>query len=419
MTVPAPPRDPWPDSTVAFLREGYDFAGNHARRLGTDVFGTRLALQRTICMTGPEAAELFYDETRFKREMAAPGWLRQTLFGPGGVQELDGEAHRHRKRMFMELLTGGTPGDMAARCAEAWRARATGWQPERPVVLLEEAREVLFGAVCEWAGVQPGEAGLSAHDMAELIEAPGAVGLRHWKGRLARRRSDRRVAALIERVRSGTSEARPGTALQVVAHHRDLEGHLLEPEVAAVELINLLRPTVAVSRYVVFVALALHSYPAARAGVADGSIEASWFVQEVRRYFPFFPVVAARVRETFEWQGFTFPAGTRVLLDLYGINHDPRIWGDPQQFRPGRFAEREPGPFELVPQGGGEAWSGHRCPGEGPVVALMQAALNFLVNEVEYDVPPQDLRVKHSRMPAGPESGFRIANVRPRAAVAR
>jgi fatty-acid peroxygenase len=35
-----------------------------------------------------------------------------------------------------------------------------------------------------------------------------------------------------------------------------------------------------------------------------------------------------------------------------------------------------------------------------------------LVNELEYDVPPQDLQVKLSRMPTLPESGFVISNVR-------
>src|SRR3546814_10067301 len=56
-------------------------------------------------MTGPEAAELFYRQDLFARRGAAPGRIQKTLLGQGGVQGLDGEAHRHRKQMFMSLMT--------------------------------------------------------------------------------------------------------------------------------------------------------------------------------------------------------------------------------------------------------------------------------------------------------------------------
>ncbi len=52
--------------------------------------------------------------------------------------------------------------------------------------------------------------------------------------------------------------------------HRDPYGNLLDPGVAAVELINILRPTVAVARYVAFAAVALHEFPSGgrRSGTA-------------------------------------------------------------------------------------------------------------------------------------------------------
>ena len=45
-------------------------------------------------------------------------------------------------------------------------------------------------------------------------------------------------------------------------------------------------------------------------------------------------------------------------------------------------------------------------------VEVMKASLAFLTNEIEYDVPPQDLSFSLSRMPALPESGFVISDVR-------
>lgn len=57
----------------------------------------------------------------------------------------------------------------------------------------------------------------------------------------------------------------PGNMFYILfAMHTDLEGNLLDEQIAAVEVINVLRPTVAVSRFIVFCALALHQYPGYR-----------------------------------------------------------------------------------------------------------------------------------------------------------
>jgi fatty-acid peroxygenase len=103
--MPDMPQDSSPDATLALLRDGYDFIRNRCRELDTDVFRTRIGLEQTICMRDAEAARLFSDTERFQREGAAPSLARKTLFGEGGVQGLDGEPHRHRKAMFMSLMT--------------------------------------------------------------------------------------------------------------------------------------------------------------------------------------------------------------------------------------------------------------------------------------------------------------------------
>jgi fatty-acid peroxygenase len=74
------------------MSDPYGFIVKSCRQLGSDVVQTRLLLQRTICMTGPEAAELFSDSNRFMRAGAAPLRLQFTLFGRGGVQSLDDES---------------------------------------------------------------------------------------------------------------------------------------------------------------------------------------------------------------------------------------------------------------------------------------------------------------------------------------
>lgn len=51
--------------------------------------------------------------------------------------------------------------------------------------------------------------------------------------------------------------------------------------------------------------------------------------------------VIHRAMETAQIHGFTIPKGTIIIPNLYGIHHDPEIWGDPHTFRPERFITEE------------------------------------------------------------------------------
>jgi fatty-acid peroxygenase len=227
-------------------------------------------------------------------------------------------------------------------------------------------------------------------------------------------RAEAWLGMLVTRVRSGKHAAPEGSALRTVAEYRGPDGKRLSPRVAAVELLNVLRPTVAVARFVVFEALALHEHPESRARLLEEDDDEVYehFVQEVRRYYPFFPFAAARVRRDFTWKGYHFPRGRRVLLDLYGTNHDARLWERPHEFRPERFQTWDGSPFSFIPQGGGDHSTGHRCPGEWITIELMKVSARMLTRGMRYDVPVQDLRVSLSRIPAEPASRFVIANVR-------
>lgn len=70
------------------MGDPYGFIGKTARRLEADAFRTRLLLRSTICMTGREAAQVFYDPERFAREGAAPRRVKKTLFGEGAATDL-------------------------------------------------------------------------------------------------------------------------------------------------------------------------------------------------------------------------------------------------------------------------------------------------------------------------------------------
>jgi fatty-acid peroxygenase len=410
--VPQPlPGDSGFDRSLDFLSQPYEFISQRCDALGSDVFGTRLLLRKTICMRGAAAAALLSDGDKFMRHGAAPQRLQKTLLGKTGVQTLDGPAHEHRKQLFMSLMSSSAIAQLLELTAQEWRRAIQSWRSRSEIVLYDELHVLLTRAVCAWAGVpiRTGELERRVEQLTAMFDAAGAVGVRHWRSRRARAGAERWISRLIAEVRRDRLVAPSASALYRIAHHRDLDGELLPLRTAAVELLNVLRPTVAVSVFIVFVAHALHRYAHCRDLAAAGDEQyLTWFIQEVRRFYPFFPAVPARVRRDFEWRGWRFPANTRVLLDLYGTNHDPRSWERPERFEPARFAQWQSGMFDFIPQGPATHVHHHRCPGEWITIELMKQATHFLLHEMRYEVPPQNLEIDVTRLPALPRSGMKL-----------
>jgi fatty-acid peroxygenase len=360
---------------------------------------------------GPDAARFLYDEDHVVRGGALPEPVQATLFGKGAVHTLDGEAHRVRKAMFVALLMREDGiGSLVEQAAAAWDDAAHTWAG-RQIVLLDESSRVIAGSVCRWAGVPvtDHEVPALARDLVSLVDGFATAGPRHFRARRARHRREAWLASLVEQVRAGTATVPEGSALQVVATHRDAGGELLEPLVAAVELINVIRPTTAVCWFMAFSAHALIREPRHRERLAGGDPAfAEAFAHEVRRFYPFAPFIGGRAPREVEWDGERIPENAMVLLDIYGQNHDPDLWGDPYAFRPERFLDREIGAYDLIPQGGGDPRTGHRCPGERITVALL-SALAVRLARLEFDVPEQDLSISLRRIPAKPASGVVLA----------
>ncbi|NED99780.1 cytochrome P450 [Phytoactinopolyspora halotolerans] len=409
------PRDRAPDSTLMLVNDGYRFFLNRLNHHHQDVFETRLFGERAICMHGPEAARVFYDPERFGRSHAVPSRVQKTLQGQGGVQGLDGDAHRHRKAAFMRLMTEDRVADLVDLFERGWRDVLPRWELSDRVVLFEEAQELLCRAACTWAGIplHDDEVPHRAQDMAAMVDAFGAVGPRHWRGRLARLRSETWMKRIVAAARSGHVETFEPSALHTFAYHRDLDGELLDTRVAAVEVLNVLRPIVAISWYVAFIAVALRDHPEWRDRIRSdaGGHESELFVQEVRRVYPLTPFVGARVRRSFEWHGHRFDEGTLVLLDVYGAHRDGRVWERPGEFDPERFRGWSSDGFDLIPQGGGDHYRDHRCAGEWITIALMKSAARLLCTTIKYQVPKQDLHIDLRRMPTAPRSGVVIDRV--------
>jgi fatty-acid peroxygenase len=409
------PYDKGLDSGLALMRDGYLFIKNRIDRYQSDLFQTRLLLQKVICISGKEATEVFYNTDRFQRYNATPKRVQKTLFGENAIQSMDGSAHIHRKLLFLSLTASQHQNRLSELAMEQWQTSTGKWEGMNEIVLFDEAEDILCRTACRWAGVplQESEVKERANDFSAMVDAFGAVGARYRKGKNARTRAEKWIRGIIEDVRSGKLNPEEGSALHTMALYKEPNGSLLDSQMAAVELINVLRPIVAIATFIVFAALALYEHPECKEILqSDSGNYLEMFVQEVRRCYPFTPFIGARVKKDFVWKQCQFKNGMLVLLDIYGMNHDSRIWENPNEFRPGRFKDWKGGQFEFIPQGGGDSAKGHRCPGEGFTVELMKISMDFLVNKIEYEIPEQDLSYSLGKMPTLPKSGFIMSTIR-------
>lgn len=410
------PHEKMIDETLALSQEGYLYIKNRMDKHKSDLFQTHLFGKEVICITGKEAAEIFYDTDLFERKDAMPKRVQKTLTGENTIQGMDGKAHNHRKSLFMSLTTKQHPQELASLVLKEWDALVPKWEKAEKIILFDEAKCVLCKTTCSWAGVPLPETDVKerADDFAEMIDTFGAAGPKYWKGKAARKKTEQWIENIIDNVRAGRLRVSESSPLNAIAYHKDVDGNLLDSGIAAKELINLIRPIIAISTYIAFMALALYEHPEYKNMLLYNADASQMFVQEVRRYYPFTPFVGAKVKKEFIWNDCTFKQGTLVVLDIYGINHDSRIWDKPYEFQPERFKNWENDLFEFVPQGGGNAANGHRCPGELITIEIMKATLDFLVHKIQYEVPNQDLSYNMNKIPTYPKSGFIITHVVPK-----
>jgi fatty-acid peroxygenase len=328
------------------------------------------------------------------------------LFGPGTVHSLDDAEHHHSKAMFLDVLNPDAVAALGRRAEQEWESAIRRWAGRDRVVLFDEVH-VLAASVLPWAGVPvtPDELPRRARQLEAVLDGFAAPGPAYARAVLARRQIGRWWGRLVRNVRSGRIHPAAGTALNAAAALRHVDGRLLPEPVAGVALLNVVRPTIAVAWFIAFAGMALHEHPDWRRRISDGDEAAlTAFVQEVRRLYPFVPVLAARAREEQDVLGVPVPRGGLVVLDVHGTDHDPAHWPDPDRFDPNRFLHGSVDPDTLVPQGGGDVTTGHRCPGESVTLTMLAVAVRTLAR-LPHSLPPQNLTYDLSRIPTRPRSG--------------
>jgi cytochrome P450 len=102
-------------------------------------------------------------------------------------------------------------------------------------------------------------------------------------------------------------------------------------------------------------------------------------IQETLRLRPVIVIVARRLTEPVEIGGYRLPAGVTVTPSIHLVHRDPRVYPEPDRFRPERFLEQPPGTYTWIPFGGGV----RRCLGAAFAQFEMTVVLEELVRRHE------------------------------------
>lgn len=121
-------------------------------------------------------------------------------------------------------------------------------------------------------------------------------------------------------------------------------------------------------------------------------------VKETMRLQPAIPVNPREAGEDCVVAGYHIPAGTRLFVNTWKIQRDPRVWDHPLEFRPERFltthkeVDFQGLHFELLPFGGGR----RVCPAISFAQRAIELALATFLQGFDVDTPsgePVDMDV--------------------------
>nr|QUN00529.1 cytochrome P450 82C60 [Tripterygium wilfordii] len=113
-------------------------------------------------------------------------------------------------------------------------------------------------------------------------------------------------------------------------------------------------------------------------------------IKETLRLYPAGPLsLPHESMEDCTVMGYHVPKGTKLLVNIWKIQHDPSIWEDPYEFRPERFLtthkhiDIKGQNFELLPFGSGR----RMCPGVLFAFQILQLTLANLLHGFDFATP--------------------------------
>lgn len=404
--LPPGPGAPGVVQTLLWMYRPIQFAERCYRRYG-EIFTLRLGPDRNaVVVAEPAAARaVVTGDPEVFRAGDANGILRPVV-GSNSILVLDGADHRRHRRILLPAFDARHARSFTDRVGAIARERVSRWRPGQTLRLEEEMEQISLEAILgvvfgDEDGERRARVRMLVPEMMRRCASPFTLlpYFRHELGGVSPYGRLRKVlddldrllyAAITERRASGR---RPELdALSLLVGATDEEGFGL-PDIAIRDEVL----TLIMAGYETTTSALAWSFerllrsphvlePLLEELDSDGDQYLDAVIKESLRLRPVVPVVARRLRAQVELAGHEIPAGSVLMVSVHLLHRDPRLYEDPDEFRPERFLEGEHEGGVWVPFGGGI----RRCIGANFAQLEMKVVLRTVLERVRLRAPSPD-----------------------------
>jgi cytochrome P450/predicted unusual protein kinase regulating ubiquinone biosynthesis (AarF/ABC1/UbiB family) len=426
----------WVQWPVPFLEEC-------GQRFG-ETFTLRLpSAPPIVFFTHPDAIKAIFTGDEEDLRAGEANYRLEPIVGRHSLLILDGREHLRERRLLQPpfhgdrmLAYGGVMRDIAARAVERWPiGRRFPLHPEMQGVTLDVILRTVFGldegptkrdlraALLDLLNLGSNPQRLLA---AQQASANGAGPAARFFA--ARERVDQLLIAEIAARRKADVTGRPDILSLLVRATYD-DGRPLEDRALRDELMTMLvagHETTATA--LAWAVSHLLAHPEVRARALGQLAEAGpppldpqrvtrleyldAVCRETLRLTPIVPLVGRRLTRPMRIGGSDLPAGVVAAPCIYLAHRHPECWPEPDCFRPERFLEKKPTPYEFLPFGGGV----RRCLGMAFALVEMKIVLAEVLSRVELrPAPGYQVRVVRRGVTLAPSEGMPVVVERPAA----
>ncbi|CAI9092355.1 OLC1v1027571C2 [Oldenlandia corymbosa var. corymbosa] len=134
-------------------------------------------------------------------------------------------------------------------------------------------------------------------------------------------------------------------------------------------------------------------------------------VKETLRFYPPIPfLIPHEASEDCTVSGYSISKGTMLLVNLWAIHRDPKLWENPMEFKPERHEGRKQDQdYSLMPFGAGR----RGCPGAVLGTRMLELVLGTLVQAFEWE------RISEELVDMSEGKGFSLPKLKPLEAICR
>jgi cytochrome P450 len=388
---------PRPVQTAIWSRQAQWMLTQCRRRLGP-TFRLTIAYEGTwVVLSDPELVKQVFTGDPKVFHAGEGNDILRPLLGENSLLVLDDAPHMSQRKLLLPPFHGRrmagyeeTMRTIAAREIDSWPSDVPyQLRPRMQAMTLEIILETVFGV---HRGARLDELRPALRSFLDLLSDPRALlaVLAAGPDRIRRlpvfRSRIDRVAELIlsevaeRRVAPDLEERDDILSLLVAARHED--GSPMSDAEIHDELLTLLvagHETTATALSWAVERLIRHPQKMERLRAEVEAGEDAYLtatIQETLRLRPVIVGVLRRLTEPVEIGSYELPAGVTVMPSIHLIHRDPRIYPEPERFRPERFLEEPPGTYTWIPFGGGV----RRCLGASFAQQEMAIVLRELVS---------------------------------------